>query len=120
MKPAEIPTMTHCMGDVWDDGFVGCGPITIDAAPPPNPCRYCRLQFFDNTGAAVCEFNSAPISGQGRLVIEDALNYVISRPGQELPLAAGLWSWKFQTFTTADHTDPPTTWFYGKINVTKV
>lgn len=120
MVPAELPEMHHNYGDKWADGFIGCGPITIDGQPPGAPCLYCRLQFHGGKGELGYEFNSAPGTNQGSLTIVDASNYVFSRSSQALPLEAGIWRWRFQTFTTADHTDLPETWFHGKIVVGKV
>jgi hypothetical protein len=109
--------MKHWRGDKWVDGFTGCGPITIDSQPPDAPCLYCRMQFRDAKGVLGYELNSAPGPGQGLLEIIDAVNYIFSRPAQDLPLGVGTWKCDFETYTTSAHTDPPTTWFRGKMTV---
>ena len=118
MKPGKAQALlSHWQGDNWEDGITAIGPITINGSRPNAPCQYARLQFYDADGALGYELNSEPAPGQGLLVIDDAVNYSFTRPAQALPLPEGTWLWSFQTFTTADHTDAPTTWVTGNMRV---
>lgn len=117
MEPAALPETTHYRGDRWIDGHRIFGPVLIDGAPPAQPCLYCRMQFRDRAGTLGHELNSAPAAGEGTITIVDAAAYTFSLPNQALPLAEGSWLWDFETYTTADHTDPPWTIWRGSMRV---
>lgn len=119
MEPAVLPKMTHWRGDLWRDGFRHFGPMVDEnGGPPAPPCLYCRMQFRDKkTGAMGYELNSDPGEGQGTITIVDGTNYEFDLPEQALPLNVGTYQWDFETYTTADTSGLPITWFTGEIVV---
>lgn len=116
-EPATLPATKHYRGDIWDDGYRQFGPISIDGSPPAAPCLYCRMQFRDKKGNLGFELNNDPGPTQGTIDIDDAANYSFSIPDQALPLAAGVWYWDFETYTTIDHSDAPKTWWKSQITI---
>lgn len=119
MLPAALSGMKHYRGDLWRDGYRRFGPMNDENNLPPGaPCLYCRMQFRDKkTGVLGYELNSDPAVTEGTIEIEDAVNYEFFIPDQGLPLEAGTYVWDFETYLTADHTDPPITWFTGTMTV---
>jgi len=119
MLPTALPATTHTFGDLWRDGYRYIGPMTLDTGEPVGPpCLFCQMLFSDDKLSEVLyELNSAPSEGQGTLTIVNGVTYEFSIPNQALLLAKGSYKWVFKTYLTADHSDPPISWFDGTIHV---
>lgn len=117
MIPATLPKTDHWLGDLWRDGYRKFGPMvdSITGEPPAAPCLYCIVRFTDQHGVVGWELHSVAGAGHGLITIIDAENYEFALPEQSLPLAVGTWDWEFKTYTTADHSDDPLTWFISAV-----
>jgi len=119
MLPTTLPSTTHTQGDLWHDGYRHFGPMTLeDGSPPGPPCLFCQMIFKDDKlGEVVYELNSSPADDQGSITIISGDNYEFDIPNQALPLAIGSFTWVFKTYLSADHSDPPISWFNGQVFV---
>ena len=118
MIPATIPTSTHYRGDLWADGVREFGPVAFDGDSPESPCVYVRVQFRNKeTGAFGYELNTAPAPGQGEIIIDNPLTWVLVIPEQPLPLDAGSWVYDVEIYTTPSMASPPYTLWRGELNV---
>lgn len=119
MQPAILPDQTHYRGDLWENVY-HFGPVTDESGDPPDtPALSCRMQFRDTKGVLGYELSSIPGEGKGTITIVDSVNHEFDIPPQDLPLEAGLWEWDFEVFSTVDLTGLPSTYFAGKMTVTK-
>lgn len=120
MNPVTLPETIHNRGDLWEDGYRKFGPVLIDGSPLPDQALYCRMQFRHiKTEALGYELNTAPATGQGKIIITDATAWTFEIPAQALPLDAGVWEWDIEIYTTLDHSDIPRTPWRGSIKITK-
>ena len=121
MTPATLKPTTHYEGNRYLDGYRHFGPVLINGQPPAGPCLYAEMRFVNNKSGGSFSFKSTNAAGSGKITIVDAENYEFSIDAveQELPLAAGTWSWAIDTHCTADASDPPFTPWIGSIIITK-
>ena len=114
MTPALLNLAPYYRGDAWEGLTIG--PIS-DGGPPDSPCVSARIHFRDpKTRALGYALSTVPGSGEGTIIIDDAVNYEFTIPQQVLGLAAGKWLYDFETIDAAGK---PLTWIKGSITVTQ-
>lgn len=95
MIPVTITLPDFVSGDTWQGMTIG--PILFNGAQPSYALLSCRLHFRNYSGSLAFALSSSPQTGQGSIIISNAVTWSILIPAQVLSLVAGKYSWDFET-----------------------
>lgn len=100
MTPVTISLPSHTRGDTWEG--LSIGPVLFDGIQPSTNLLSCRL-YFRNIRSRILGygFQTNPSPGFGDITIVDVVTWHIEIAAQPLPLAAGVWTWDFETTDVA-------------------
>ena len=91
-------------GDSWPG--ITVGPVLVDGVAPASNAASAKMEFRDEYGTLAHTFNSAVVSGQGLITIDDAATWEFSILKQAIGLEAdGLkskkYNWDFEVTDAA-------------------
>lgn len=96
MLPAQVQLETVVRGDTWT-GIPTIGPVTIGGVRPTTHLGKVVMTFARRPGIPPAYvLSSAPVTGQGTIVIDDAAQWIFHMPPQPLVLADGVWQFEIQ------------------------
>lgn len=114
MQPVEVNLPDHTNGDHWEGLTIG--PVLFNNAQPGEALASCRLYFRKQNGTIGYKLKSSPGTGEGQITIANPTTWLVTVPGQVLPLAVGPWSWDFET---TDAGGVIRTLYKGVLNITR-
>ena len=101
--PQFLHLSPHRASNTLWSGIASIGPVTVNGTSMPYPAVNAWLEFFDRStpDAPVCVLsNIADLDGD-ITIVEPASAWAFVVPEQPLPVAPGMWDWRFRVEDSA-------------------